>query len=215
MSETETLLAETIKNNPSNELDASFTNLARRPIGPGKLPCNTDKNGSSGANVAFGLPSLAGQRSSVSDSNFTDMSHGGFSSPEGEPQTRDSHLPPQAPQSFSSIPMTQPPNSIMDPPSVMSLPTQVSAGGVSTSSPSLGGQAQGGLRSTNTSTSRSQRAGASASKMTKSVECWGSGKPFASLCQSTLAKNITLTVSWALRMLNWSSIGYYSKVSRP
>ena len=42
---------------------------------------------------------------------------------------------------------------------------------------------------------RPQRSVGGASKMTKSVECWGSGKPFASLCQSSLAKNITLTVS--------------------
>ncbi|KAA0201633.1 hypothetical protein HAZT_HAZT005851, partial [Hyalella azteca] len=40
---------------------------------------------------------------------------------------------------------------------------------------------------------RLNRTGANASKMTKSVECWGSGKPFSSLSHSTMAKNITLT----------------------
>ncbi|XP_047736309.1 uncharacterized protein LOC108664914, partial [Hyalella azteca] len=39
-------------------------------------------------------------------------------------------------------------------------------------------------------------------KMTKSVECWGSGKPFSSLSHSTMAKNITLTV--VIRCCRWS-----------
>lgn len=34
-----------------------------------------------------------------------------------------------------------------------------------------------------------------ASKMTKYVECWGADKPFANIAESTLAKNIELTVS--------------------
>ncbi|KAF2362820.1 Adenylyl cyclase class-3/4/guanylyl cyclase [Trinorchestia longiramus] len=46
---------------------------------------------------------------------------------------------------------------------------------------------------TKTTAGRPNRTGGMASKMTKSVECWGSGKPFASLSHSTLAKNITLT----------------------
>lgn len=33
------------------------------------------------------------------------------------------------------------------------------------------------------------------SKMTKYVECWGADKPFANIAESTLAKNIELTVS--------------------
>lgn len=32
------------------------------------------------------------------------------------------------------------------------------------------------------------------SKMTKYVECWGADKPFANIAESTLAKNIGLTV---------------------
>jgi hypothetical protein len=32
------------------------------------------------------------------------------------------------------------------------------------------------------------------SKMTKYVECWGADKPFANIAESTLAKNIELTV---------------------
>lgn len=32
-------------------------------------------------------------------------------------------------------------------------------------------------------------------KMTKYVECWGADKPFANIGDSTLAKNIGLTVS--------------------
>lgn len=35
----------------------------------------------------------------------------------------------------------------------------------------------------------------SPSKMTKYVECWGADKPFANITESTLAKNIGLTVS--------------------
>lgn len=31
--------------------------------------------------------------------------------------------------------------------------------------------------------------------MTKYVECWGADKPFANIAESTLAKNIELTVS--------------------
>lgn len=31
-------------------------------------------------------------------------------------------------------------------------------------------------------------------KMTKYVECWGADKPFANITESTLAKNIGLTV---------------------
>jgi adenylate cyclase 2 len=31
--------------------------------------------------------------------------------------------------------------------------------------------------------------------MTKYVECWGADKPFANITESTLAKNIGLTVS--------------------
>lgn len=34
----------------------------------------------------------------------------------------------------------------------------------------------------------------SPSKMTKYVECWGADKPFANITESTLAKNIGLTV---------------------
>lgn len=34
------------------------------------------------------------------------------------------------------------------------------------------------------------------SKMTKYVECWGADKPFANIAESTLAKNIELTVSY-------------------
>lgn len=33
------------------------------------------------------------------------------------------------------------------------------------------------------------------SKMTKYIECWGADKPFANIAESTLAKNIELTVS--------------------
>lgn len=36
----------------------------------------------------------------------------------------------------------------------------------------------------------------SPSKMTKYVECWGADKPFANITESTLAKNIGLTVSF-------------------
>lgn len=32
--------------------------------------------------------------------------------------------------------------------------------------------------------------------MTKYVECWGADKPFANIAESTLAKNIGLTVSF-------------------
>ncbi|KAF7263876.1 hypothetical protein GWI33_000982, partial [Rhynchophorus ferrugineus] len=34
------------------------------------------------------------------------------------------------------------------------------------------------------------------SKMTKYVECWGADKPFANIAESTLAKNIELTVTY-------------------
>lgn len=34
------------------------------------------------------------------------------------------------------------------------------------------------------------------SKMTKYVECWGADKPFANIAESTLAKNVELTVSY-------------------
>lgn len=34
--------------------------------------------------------------------------------------------------------------------------------------------------------------------MTKYVECWGADKPFANIAESTLAKNIGLTVRIAL-----------------
>lgn len=35
----------------------------------------------------------------------------------------------------------------------------------------------------------------SPSKMTKYIECWGADKPFANITESTMAKNIGLTVS--------------------
>lgn len=35
--------------------------------------------------------------------------------------------------------------------------------------------------------------------MTKYVECWGADKPFANIAESTLAKNIELTVSLPYR----------------
>lgn len=34
--------------------------------------------------------------------------------------------------------------------------------------------------------------------MTKYVECWGADKPFANIAESTLAKNIGLTVCYNL-----------------
>lgn len=40
----------------------------------------------------------------------------------------------------------------------------------------------------------------SPSKMTKYVECWGADKPFANITESTLAKNIGLTVSNKVRV---------------
>ncbi|CAH1959859.1 unnamed protein product, partial [Acanthoscelides obtectus] len=39
------------------------------------------------------------------------------------------------------------------------------------------------------------RSGRPSSKMTKYVECWGADKPFANIADSTLAKNVELTVS--------------------
>ena len=61
-------------------------------------------------------------------------------------------------------------------------------------------ETQDGRRSSSSSTSalRADQAGArnrSPSKMTKYVECWGADKPFANITESTLAKNIGLTVS--------------------
>jgi len=38
-------------------------------------------------------------------------------------------------------------------------------------------------------------------KMTKYVECWGADKPFANITESTLAKNIGLTVHISLKIL--------------
>lgn len=40
------------------------------------------------------------------------------------------------------------------------------------------------------------------SKMTKYVECWGADKPFANITDSTLAKNIGISVSYFERILN-------------
>ena len=35
--------------------------------------------------------------------------------------------------------------------------------------------------------------------MTKYVECWGADKPFANITETTLAKNIGLTVSFEVK----------------
>lgn len=43
----------------------------------------------------------------------------------------------------------------------------------------------------------------SSSKMTKYVECWGADKPFANITESTLAKNIGLTVSIVVQELQY------------
>ena len=61
-------------------------------------------------------------------------------------------------------------------------------------------ETQDGRRSSSSSTSalRADQTGVrnrSPSKMTKYVECWGADKPFANITESTLAKNIGLTVS--------------------
>lgn len=37
--------------------------------------------------------------------------------------------------------------------------------------------------------------------MTKYVECWGADKPFANIAEATLAKNIGLTVSCYLLLI--------------
>jgi hypothetical protein len=55
-----------------------------------------------------------------------------------------------------------------------------------------------GMRSASNSALKADQAGLrnrSPSKMTKYVECWGADKPFANITESTLAKNIGLTVS--------------------
>lgn len=44
------------------------------------------------------------------------------------------------------------------------------------------------------------------SKMTKYVECWGADKPFANIAESTLAKNIELTVSIIIVLIGAGSI---------
>lgn len=45
------------------------------------------------------------------------------------------------------------------------------------------------------------------SKMTKYVESWGADKPFANIADSTLAKNIGLTVRW--RWGSFASLGFF------
>lgn len=40
------------------------------------------------------------------------------------------------------------------------------------------------------------------SKMTKYVECWGADKPFANITESTLAKNIGLTVCYFITIFS-------------
>lgn len=149
-----------------------------------------------------------------------------FSLPDADSNT----IPVQQPSSqfkiqTSSLSMDTPENAISNTdstatrndvkhPSVISLPSPRDTGGTSEDVTE-----QGGIVVDNTSNkpvssslNRQQRTAPGVSKMTKSVECWGSGKPFASLCQSSMAKNITLTVSVA-----WCSVfrerlrSYYSE----
>ena len=52
----------------------------------------------------------------------------------------------------------------------------------------------------------------SPSKMTKYVECWGADKPFANITESTLAKNIGLTVSNEKFSASWLFVYFRERV---